>query len=692
MATPDTPDPPQLTVPLPASGRGSDHWWSDQVTQAKKRRKKELPLWKANLDRYRSVKPQLAGFQRRDVVGVNIEFGKTEAKKSQLFFQQPDVQLTPREEQAPESVALFRECLNFYLGPDEANVLSMIDEILLDVLCPAGMGCTKIGFEEAHITKSMPVLDPATGQPALDPLTQQPQMQDVPQRIYSRFYWERISPARMLIPAGWTNQNWDRAPWLGFEYDLVDTSTSGEPSRSMAGVVGESIAADETLSPANDREFLTRPGTGIELWYRASLMDPSVKDPRRYRRIVMETQPRSKQTVTAHEDSPYQTLGPDGQFQAGMLGNPIHVLTLRPMADSAYVPSDCTVSRLQVDELSKGRTQQMVQRDRNLPMRGADKSRVDKGTLDRIEKGETQSIILTDGDPDLAIKVIQQASAPPENMAFNGQLSQDITELWALGPNQSGSAQARQTTATESSNIAKGVDNRLVKERGRVELFYIRGVEKFSALLQMFGDDDTFIPIIGAANKAQMTLWNKTKTPGRYLFRVRPDSSVRIDASEDLDRLLRAYNLLAKDPHVNRIELLNELCAKFGLDPAKVVIAQLPPQPPEKPKPTISFKGEDMSNPVVQQMLTANYGITFPAPPAPPPVPGLPLSPGGAIGGPAVAGSAAGPLPAPQSPPAVPGGLLMRLNVPHGGAADRADMLDKHEGDRSAHRTGPRAL
>jgi hypothetical protein len=152
-----------------------------------------------------------------------------------------------------------------------------------------------------------------------------------------------------------------------------------------------------------------------------------------------------------------------------------------------------------------------------------------------------------------------------------------------------------------------------------------------------------------------------------------------------LDRLLRAYNLFAKDPHVNRVELLTQIVSKFGFDPAKVLIPQLPAEPAEKPKASISLKGEDMSNPMVQQFLTANYGITFPPPP-PAPAAALPPAPGTLpVAAPPIAPVPGIPL-GPGLPPA-----LMRTNVPHGGAADLAAMLDKHEGDRSAHRTGPRS-
>lgn len=667
----------QLAIPLPTGNDpGSEKWWADEVEQTKKRRKKEIKTWKANLDRYCGEKPVLQGIAKRDILSVNVDFEKVEAKKSQLFFQQPDVQLTPRQGQDRETTALFRDVINYYLGPDEANVLATIDEIMLDVLCPAGIGPSKIGFEEVKLPVSVAVQDPATGQPVIDPATNQPKMQTVNKRVYARYYWERISPSRVLIPKGWTNQNWDRAPWLGFEYDLDDS----DKNRSMRpGPSGGGDDNDDSLSRENDKEFLSKGGRGIEIWYRASVIDKTVSDPRRYRRLVMVEAGKREARIKVHEDSPYQTLTPHGAYASGMLGNPIHILTLRPMTDSAYVPSDSTVSRGQVDELSTGRSQMILQRKRNLPMRGIDRNKADKKTLDALEKGEIQSVIGTDGDPDSVIKVIAAANLPQEDFTFNNIVSGDIDRLWALNANASGAVTSRHTTATENANMARGTDNRLVKERNRSMLWYVQGVEKFSSLLQMFGDEETMVPIIGDQGMQTFTAWDKTKTPGRFMFKIRPDSSVRVDASEDLDLALRAYNLLAKDQHINRVELLNNIVQKMGLDPQKVVVAQLPPPNPDPPKPNISLKAEDLSNPLVIQLL-GQFGLKI----TPPPVPGAP----GAEAAPAGAPGAM-PMPAPGGMPMpMPGAMPMPSPV-HPGSAEKTSPIDQHEADRTGQRTGP---
>jgi hypothetical protein len=677
MAKRPTPAPAptdvQLAIPLPtgATAAGSEKWWSEEIEQAQKRRKKELPLWRANLDRYRGEKPKLTGLNARDVMPVNVDFEKVEAKKSQLFFQQPDIMLEPRDGQNKEVAALFRDVINYYLGTEEANVLSMVDEVMLDLLCPAGLGPTKIGFEEVKLPVQVPVNDPTTGQPAVDP-TGKPQTQTVSKRVYARYFWERISPARLLIPKGFKSQNFDRADWLGFEYDLTE-SEKKHANTAGPGPIGE----DESLSPPNDKDGAgDRPDRAIEIWYRASAFDDTVTDPRRYRRLVMTMQGKRDSRVTVHEDSPYQTLTPEGAFLAGMLGNPIHILTLRPMTDTAYVPSDSTVSRGQVDELSTGRSQMILQRKRNLPMRGVDRGKVDKKVLDALERGEVQSVIGVDGDPDQVIKVIASANLPQEDFTFNNIVSQDIDRLWALGANASGTLAARQATATESANMQRGTDNRLVKERNRVMTWYVKGVEKFSSLLQLFGDEATVVPITGQQSAQVFQSWDRTKTPGRYMFRIRPDSSVRVDAAEDLDRLLRAYNLLAKDPHVNRVELLSAIVVKFGLDPQKVIVAQLPPPSPEPPKPTISLKAEDLGNPLVIQLL-AQFGIKLTPPPPPEPVP----LPGQAP----AAAAAVAPAAAPAAPPA---GVVLPSPA-HPGGAERMQPIDQHEADRTGRRSGP---
>src|SRR5436309_3178261 len=144
----DVPSNTPPVLPLPADGVGSEKFWRDEITQAQKRRRKEQNLWKANIARYRSQKPKLPGLVPSDTITVNLDFVNTEQKKAQLFYQRPEVQLAPKEGQPAEIAALFGRVLNYYLGPDEIHAESMVDDALFDVICPAGIGVTKIGFEE----------------------------------------------------------------------------------------------------------------------------------------------------------------------------------------------------------------------------------------------------------------------------------------------------------------------------------------------------------------------------------------------------------------------------------------------------------------------------------------------------------------------------------------------------------------
>lgn len=661
----DTKSP--LAIPLPTGTEtGSESFWKDEITQAGKRRGKEVKKWKENLARYRGQKAKLPGLKAEDTINVNVDFYLSEQKKAQLFYQQPDIQLAPRQNQSPETTAMFREVLNYYLGPNEIDVEDLMDEVLCDVLVVSGIGATKIGFEEIKGQVVMPTgavepdpMNPGQMRPKVDPATGQPEVGPVMKRLYSRYFWERISPSKLLIPAGWTSCRYERAPWLGFEFDL-DTDLTARTAQSAIGPGprgGDGVDGDSLLSE-DDKEFRVSGGKGWEIWYRAIYYDPTVKNPEKYRRLIIQEVDRERK-VTVHEDSPYQRFDANGALVQGMRGNPIHLLTLRSLTDTAYPPSDCSVSRNQVDELSAGRSQMSLQRRRNLPMRGVDKGRLGKSDIDRLEKAEIQGLLLCDGDPDQVIKAIQTAQLPPENFQFAAVIQQDIEREWALGANQGSAPAVAGRSATEMSLIQRATDTRMTKERNRVLAFYTKGVEKVSTLLQLFADQTELIPIVGNDGTQQLLAWDKAKVAGRYVFTIRPDSSVRTDAAEEIERAFRAYNLMARDPHINRGELVKPLLVKLGVDPAKVWIDQLPPQHPEPPKPSLVIKADDLTLPTVVALL-AQYGIQIPV-------------------------QALASVPPPAVTPAT---QLHPSLAPHGGAAIKSQPVEQHEANLTGQPTG----
>lgn len=599
----DDADKIELAVPLPLPGDlGSEDYWTEEIRQAEARRKKILPLWRANIDRYRGARPKLTGIGKDEVIAVNVDFYNTEQKKAQLFFQSPEIQALALQPGLDQAAIIVQHVVNYYLGPHEIDAKRLVDDCLFDVLCPSGFAAIKIGYEDRKTQVFLPdPPDPMTGQPPVDPLTGQPAGQMVPKTLWHRYYMEHLPPEKVLLPASFTSGRYENAPWIGFQFepDVEDVKKRGVGKDTLS-----EITDNDTLVPAEDKEFARVGTVGYEIWYKASLYDPEVKNPELYRRLVMVQRTKKRSSVIIHEDSPYQQFDPEtGALTQGMRGNPIHLLSLRSVTDTAYPPSDCAISRPQVDELSLGRSQMVIQRRRNLPIRGFDKNRVDKQTVDKIVAGEVQALIGFDGPiTDDMIRQISAAAFPRENFTFNDYVQQDVDKCWALGANQQGVTEDTARTATELHLMQGATDTRMAAERERVLAWYVKAVDKLFALLQIFANEEQIVPIVGKDGMQQLATWDKTTIQGRFAFSVKANSSVRVDASEERDLYLRAYNLLANDPNVNRLELDKLVLPKLNLDPARL-LQQPPPPPPEKPKINFSFRGEDLRDPVVLDIL-----------------------------------------------------------------------------------------
>lgn len=604
---PDADAPKPLAIELPADGLGSEKYWQDEIERSEKRRKKELDNWKVNLDRYKGQRDGVdkGGRGGNTQITVNVDFYNTEQKAAQLFFQTPAVQLTPQMPGLEDAAVLFQHVLNEKLGPNGASVIDTVDECLFDVICPSGVGPSEISYEAVTVQKQVPVNDPLTNQPQVDPTTLQPMTQAIPWTIWCKYAWDHFSPGKLLLPAGFLSTDYDAMPWIGreLEQDVDQVSARVGGKKDDYG----SNSDDNTLAGSRDKEALRETTRVYRIWYKASLYDPSVLNPELIRKIEIVQTKKRQPVARAHEDSPYQKFDPaTGEMLQGMRGFPIHPLCIRRVTDTQYPPSDCSISRPQVDELSMGRSQMLQQRQRNIPIRGVNTLTVDKANVQRMERGDWQGLLLFNGPvSDSDIREIAPAGFPTENFSFNTIVDRDIAKLWALDANQQGVTNDSAHTATELAIADKAKDTRLAKERARVLEWYIKGYEKFSTLLQMFADQTQLVAILGEDGAQRLAAWDKTQIQGRYAFSARPDSTVRIDAAEERAELLRAYNLMANDPRVNREAFLNEIAARFRLDPKKFL--QQPPAPaPEAPKISISFKGELLPAGVQLQIFQQN--------------------------------------------------------------------------------------
>lgn len=571
--------------------------WQEQIKSAQDVRARVQGWWDANIKAYAP-----APTDDPDDYGTNLntnrDFTLVERKKADLFFQVPDVQALPSpliEAQQQDLLLWYHTTLlNTKLGLHGIQAKDMVHRVLFDVLCPAGTGFTVMGYEQASVP--VPTVDPVTGQPTT-----------VPVAVHEDLFWRHLSPRQILVPAAFRSTKWDDAPWLGFEFELPKAAAVAK------GWVDETFDQTQDSDPNLyfDYGLSTGPSTvvrGQVIFYKSALYRPDRPHPLHQSQLVFLD---GVDTPVEHKDSPYQTLDARGRLTPdSLIGFPIHPLTIRPMTDTAWVPSDCTLSRPIVNELNRFRGQMVEQRDANILRWMYNADTLPPDALNKIVRSPVGGMIGVPSDAFVgegAIKELPHGTMPRENFTFNDYLDNDLARTHALDANQSGGDSTGDQTATEASIKQANVNARLGLERGVVLDWFITGVTKFSTLLQRFMPVQEAAAILGVPNAQQWDAWRKT-VPSRLAFTALPDSALRHDLASERKRLMDEYAFLAKDPLINRAGLLKHMLPRLHL-PVDVLNQQPPESKPEPPKLTLSISSTDLdpTQPVygnVYQVLT----------------------------------------------------------------------------------------
>jgi hypothetical protein len=614
--------------------------------------------WKKNTTAY--MGRVLDKLPKDHTVNVPLEFAFVESKKAQLAFQVPEVHLAPKLPGLEAAVSVFQPALNHELGDHGANVKQCVDEILTDTLL-CGIGASKIAYLP-HI-RSRPKMgpgpvDPLTGQPGLlapvtDPTTGEPMQEQY--LAGEEYRWDRFPVEDLLIPIEFEQSDCDRAPWLGARFRMpLDRAKEQfalpDDFSAVKAQLRETLSSDEQPGRAAGNTTIQEI-EGYEIWLQADVFDPTAL-PGQYRKLVLID---GHDGVAEYKDSPYQWVTEDGKLK-GMVGNPIHPLTLRFLPGSAYPVGDVEIARPISEELSKGRTQMIQFRDRVMPFIGINREKCDPETKQKIEDQTVGRTIGFDGDPNEVVRAVSVGQFPRENFTFNQISMDDYKLVWRVGPNAVGQVEPEARTATEVQNARGEADVVLDAERTAVLRWFTRGAAKFASLLQQFKDDQSYVEITGQDGAKNLQAWDRRHIQGEFVFTAKPDSALRIDADVERRQALALYNLLGRDPNVNRTELLKTVLLRHNMDPSKIVVATPPPAPhPEPPKISLAFKGEDLGNPMVLAILQ-QLGLTLPTPQELAGIPGPPQQPGAP----------------PGQPPAPPG------MAPHPGATPQAEPLNKH--------------
>ena len=624
QAAPDAPaEKPEPKDAIGTLTEGSLSYWRTEVDRARKDRDRAATRfdWQGNLDRY--APPDVK--KTAGEVNVGADFSDVERKKAALLFARPDVGLTCDEPQQPLAppqlgpngqpagpppmlgglVAVHQELLNELLGDCHIDVQPTMLKCVFDMLCPAGIGAVKVGYQATTTQVQPPVIDPATQQPEVDPITGQPVLGDpVDVPIHEEFYVTRISPMALLLPADWNDTDVRKAPWIGYEWQKPVSQVRREyglgPDWEGPRKSGSDAPRFHANTEADGRKGQDGdpPITGWTIEYRAQLRGLNDHPEAVWTLTMVDGQ----DTPLEHKPAPHQSFEqtePRLTYDS-IRGFSIRVGTLRDLSDSKWVPSDVAVTGPLTKELNKYRTQNIKQRDSARSVLGVDTDHVPPEVADKIKSGEINAIVPLPGAAngvtggiDGVMKQFATAQLGRENYLGQDYIERDRARVLGIDANQAGAQSQTKRTATEVQSVQRNSEARFEQERQRVIAWYLDVVRCVDALLLKFGDQRLATALIGQ-RKAGLWAQFKGALAGGYRYEMQIDSGKYLDIEASRRQWVQFYQMVRQDPLVNPQPLITKLASVFGLDPAEFMAPPKPPQPPP-PQAAFSLKGEDLS-------------------------------------------------------------------------------------------------
>jgi len=668
---------------MPADSPYDITFWREEVDRSVRIDEPLNAKWQENLNFYTGT--PLDAMPDGEFVNVNVDFYETEQKTAQLFFESPELQFTPGAgfDATQQGVMAFRKLVNALLGSDYIDALETVLISLKRCSTTSGRGATVIGY-----------------QPTIQPVMQEPVpgailglSQPVPVPVHEAWTWDEIADKKFRRPADFASTEFDKAPWLGmnFRIPLRAARLICELPPEFEGTRTKDEKVLESGTTPDDSALAYVDGTIV--WYKAYLFDDDEIHPEIYRRHILID---GLEGFADKDDpawrSPYQTKLPNGRLRAdSMIGNPIHVFTLRAVPDSATPPSDASMRRPLVKELCAFRSDMVTERGVNKPKFAYNTQVIPPAAVEAIATAVTAGTMIP-LPPDAFVPsldrnfvLIAQGSSPRQTYLANDYITRDIAKTSGIDSTGAGVDDGEgDETATKTAEIAKARNVRLDAERKRILRQYLKGVDKVAALALRFCSDPLRVAeMIGPADAQAYLQWRDIMLEMgdvRPKFTAKPDSQIKLDAAMEFRLMTQLYEFAAKDPMVNRGPILTRMFELRGLDPAQCIA----PAPPEqKPEPSLgfSYKGEDF-NPLMPQFpivveVLAQCGVQ--------------ISPQ------AVAEAQAGAqnqmqaqlLLAEMQPTASGDKPASKSAAPHGGLAEKASPLSKHAAEQTGKLSGP---
>lgn len=571
----------------------------NDIALSKTKRDDLVDGWQKNVDERRGKASDEASDEGRSMVPVDWTVTKT--KSAQLFSQMPAVRLSPKHAAFAEAVPVFAKVVND-LGK-HANVEAVMTESLADCINAAGIGAAIVRYEALSEMIDRPADDTAL-MPAVPGI---PVPTVKVQRITSRrFCVDRISPADLLWPKGFRRSDWDKAPWLGHtcrDQWAKAKRLLGLKDEDKEKILGANRKRSESLANKTDADRKVEEDLVEydEVFYYRYLYHEDEKYYDAIQRVVFVC---GMEEPVINEPWKGQRFDETIGAYAGSCVLPIRILTLAYISDEAIPPSDSAIIRPLIKELQESRQHMKEQRKQSRPLRWFDVDKVDPTMVRDLVNGTWQGMIPTIGNGDKALGEVARSSYPRENHEFDEIYKRDIQEAVSVGPNQSGQYASGERSASEAQIVQQSFQTEIGYQRAKVAAYFVGIMEVLSAFWCLYGvvEPTGIGAAIGPDGAKRLESWDRQRINQKFVFDVRADSTVRLDAGQLLQQLTSVLNVTAQSGFINPKPLIKRIIELNGLDPAEVMVDPTP-KGPEPPKISYSFKGEDLANPLVLAII-----------------------------------------------------------------------------------------
>jgi hypothetical protein len=578
--------------------------FKDEISRSKKKRTEHVNNWRKLIDKRRGKDYATATDEGRS--RVPIDWSMTNAKAAQLYSQMPQIRLSPTHAQYDNAVPVFGKLVNRLMRT--VNLSATVEECVVDCINASGIGACLVRYEALTRPRMVDKM-----KSWMLPMEQQLRVlmgqEKIPQEKIqeisdSRILIERISPSDLLWKSTFRLSDYDKSPWVGHSGALPWSHAKRklrlkDEWKDDVVATGERPVED-SLNP--DLESSQEDGLVHfdEIFYWRYLFHD---DETRFDAIQHVVYVRGRSEPVINEPWKGQKKTADGSY-IGACRFPIRVLTLHYVSDEPVPPSDSAMIQPMVAELEESREHMRLQRKHSKPLRWFNSDLVDPSITGDLIRGTWNGMIPVMGDGDRAMGEIARSQLPNENNMFDQTIKADIQEAVGVGPNQSGMYAQTGRTASEAAVVQQAFQTEIAQQRAKVAHFIVGIADVVSGLFALYGipNPGELEAQVGPDGAKRLQTWDKSIINSKFVFDIRPDSTVRMDPAYVLQQLKETLNIAAQSPFVNPKGLIKRILEQQGEDPAEHMV-EPKPKGPEPPSVSFRFSGEDVLNPMNYALL-----------------------------------------------------------------------------------------